>query len=296
MAKISVLSVVHILDEAKPRIQELSSDPVDFPSAGSGDLEELVTRTGAAEIVLIGTGTKISKEYLDRCPSVRYIGVCGTSMTNVDTALLDERGIAYANVKDYADEPTAEFIFMQLTRLARGIGDYQWKPDPHTLMGKTITIVGLGMLGQAIADLALAYKMHVQYFSRTRKDEWEAKGVAFGPLNELLTTSDIVVLTVPTDTLTMAAEQFAALKPGAIVVQASMGKVLDEQAFRQWIATDSNFAIFDYSAGENIYHSYHDLDRVVFPTIVAGFALETRQRLGDIFIGNIKNYLASIGS
>ena len=291
MTKISVLSDVHILDEAKERIQELSSDPVDFPTSQTESIDELVARTNNAEIVLVSPRTKINSEYLDRCPSVKYVGVCGTSITNLDTDLLEQRNTTYTNVKDYGDEPTAEFIFMQLVRLLRGIGDYQWKPEPHELMGKTISIIGLGALGQAVAELALAYKMRVQYHSRSRKEDWENKGLVYGQLDDVITNSDIVVLTVPTDTLIMSAEQFGLLKQGTILLQASMGNILDEQAFRQWIATDGNFAIFDYSAGDSLYLAYKDLDRVIFPKIVAGHTIETKLRLGERIVENINNFL-----
>ncbi|PIR83324.1 hypothetical protein COU19_01165 [Candidatus Kaiserbacteria bacterium CG10_big_fil_rev_8_21_14_0_10_56_12] len=169
MTKISVLSDVHLLDEAKKCIKELSAEAVTFPDGENEDLEALVSRTGDAEIILVSPRTKITQLYLERCPGVRYIGVCGTSLTNLDVNALAQRGVVYTNVKDYGDEPTAEFIFMQLARLLRGVGNYQWKTEPHELMGKAIFIIGLGALGQAIARLALAYKMQVHYFSRTRK-------------------------------------------------------------------------------------------------------------------------------
>lgn len=293
MAKISVLADVHILDEAKERIQELSSEPVDFPTGQTDSIDELVARTNNAEIVLVSPRTKINNEYLDRCPSVKYVGVCGTSITNLDTQLLEQRNITYTNVKDYGDEPTAEFIFMQLVSLLRGIGDYQWKPEPHELMGKTITIIGLGALGQTVAELALAYKMHIQYHSRSRKKDWENKGLVYGQLNDIIANSDIVVLTVSTDTLVMSIEQFGLLKQGTILLQASIGNVVDEQAFRQRIAAESNFAIFDYAAGDSLYLAYKDLDRVIFPKIVAGHTIETKQRLGERVVGNINGYLLS---
>jgi len=73
-----------------------------------------------------------------------------------------------------------------------------------------------------------------------------------------------------------------------------MGTVMDDRAFRKWIVQEGNFAIFDYSAGEALYLAYKDLDRIIFPRIVAGHTVETRRRLGERVVQNIQAYLASL--
>src|ERR1039458_1809573 len=98
---------------------------------------------------------------------------------------------------------------MELVALSRGVGPYQWRADPCELMGKSLGIVGLGALGQAVAHLALAYRMSVAYHSTARHVDWEARGAANKPLDDLLSESDIVVLSSPTNALVLGAEQFA---------------------------------------------------------------------------------------
>ena len=293
MVQISAVANLHLTTETQNLIQNLSFETVRFHATDPKSVDELVARTGSAEIVLVNPHTIVSSEYLKRCSSVRHIGVCGTSVANLDIDALVQRNVTYSNINDYGDEPAAEFIFMQLVSLLRGVGGYQWKLEPHELMNKTLTIVGLGALGQAIARLAVAYRMHVQYFSRTRREAWERQGLIYGQLNDVLANSDIVVLSVPTNNLIMAAEQFMALKPGAVLLQASIGVISEDDAFRQWIARDGNFAIFDYSAGQSLYLAYKDLDRVIFPQIFAAHTIETRQRMGKRIIENIENYLRS---
>lgn len=78
--KIAVLSDIHLLPEAQAQIQSLSDAPLTFPQEDSQpDTTELIRRVGDAEAVLVSPGTKVTKELLDACPTIKYIGICGTS-------------------------------------------------------------------------------------------------------------------------------------------------------------------------------------------------------------------------
>lgn len=286
---IAVLANIHLLPEAEAQLQQIAKTKLNFPKEDtSPTLDTLIARTGDAEAVLISPSTVITADYVDACPTVRYIGVCGTSTDNVDLQAVQDRGITVTNVRDYGDEPTAEFIFMQLVCLARGMDKWQWRDEPTELMGKTIGIIGLGALGQAVAHLALAYKMHVQYYSRTRKPEWEKRGVKFVDKSDLVSSSDIIVIATPTNYQALDKIDFGRTKPHAILVQASQGNTFDKDAFLQWVK--HNHAIFDYAAGGSNYQAYKDLPNVIFPKVIAGHSVETKQRLGNRVIENLDTY------
>ncbi|HEY4963179.1 MAG TPA: NAD(P)-dependent oxidoreductase [Candidatus Saccharimonadales bacterium] len=290
--KIVVLANARLLPEDRERISKLSSKPVEFPDTEDQfDITEMTRRTGDAEIVLVNTGTKITAEYLKACPSIKYIGLCGTSTENIDLQAVSDQHISLTNVVDYGDEPTAEFIFYQLVFLARGMGKYQWFDYPTELIAKSIGIIGLGALGQSIAHLALAYKMQVNYYSKHRKPEWEKKGVKYAEKTELLKSSDIVIISSPTNIKVIDEGDFKNMKPNSVLVQASSGNCFDRTAFLNWLEKGNHYAIFDLAAGIDHYNSYKDLPRVVFPKVIAGFTRETKQRLGNRVIENLKNYI-----
>lgn len=292
MNRIAAISDLHLLSETQEQINRLLGDPITFPSEDTQPtVDELIKRTNGADAVLVSPGTKITDKYLDACPSVKYIGICGTSKENVDLEAVEKRNITLTNVVDYGDEPAAEFIFMQLEYLARGMGEYQWRDYPTELMGRTIGIIGLGALGKAIAQLALAYKMQVFYYSKTRKREQEQQGVIYADKAELLKTSQIIVVSTPSNLVAIDDDEFEIIQPNAVIVQASMGECLDREAFQSWVGKDGNFAIFDYSAGNDSYQAYKDLPRVIFPKVIAGHTYETKQRLGDAVLLNLKQYL-----
>jgi phosphoglycerate dehydrogenase-like enzyme len=239
------------------------------------------------EIALIDTGTSLDAEDIDRLTGLRHLALCGTSYGLIDRDSLERRGISTSNVVDYSDETTAEVIFMQLVSVARGWGSVQWRTDSHELYGKRLLIVGLGALGAAVANLGLAYGMVVSHLSRSPKPIWEAKGVIRAARPTAFASADMVVLTGPTNVVVATADDLAQLQD-AILLQASVGRVIDDAAFRDWITRGDNVAVFDLAAGEDAYAAYSQLPRVVFPRAVSGLSDESRQRLGERVIANVE--------
>ncbi len=294
MTKIAILDNIRALPQVQKEIQKLASHEVTFPDDAPSTLEGLVTRTGDADAVLVSTAIELPKEYFDVCPSVKYVGICGTSTTRVDLETLKARNIAFSNISDYGDEPTAEYIFLQLESIARGIGKYQWQEQPRELMGKSIGIIGLGALGKAIANLALAYKMDVRYFSAHRKPEWEERGLRYSERDELLQRSQIVVISTPTNVVTVSREGFDIMQPNSILVQASLGTPFDCHAFLGWITRHNNFAVFDGGAGEENLQIYRNLDRVIVSETSPSNTYETRERLGAKVVENLTAFVNSL--
>lgn len=287
---IAVLDNISLLPEAKDQLQELASNPLTFPDNIDNTEQELISRTGNAEAILVSIWARISASYLTACPTVKYIGLCGTSTSNIDLGAVTKHGIAFSNVTDYGDEPAAEYMFMLLLMLARGEGKYQWRDMPCELMGKSIGIVGLGSLGKAIANLALGFKMKVNYYSLHRNQDWEKRGLKFNDLKTLLQVSEIVAICTPTNTKVLGKEEFVTIRANSVLLYASSGEALDKASFLKWIAKDNNYALFNYSAGDQYYKAFKDLPRVIFPKVIAGHTFETKQRLGKKVIENLKNY------
>jgi phosphoglycerate dehydrogenase-like enzyme len=282
-----------LTQETQQQIQTLTTEHIAFPEERYLPEDELIKKTGDAEIILVSPWDKITKTYLDACPNLKYVCLCGTSTANIALDELQKRGIAFTNVVSRGKESVAEFVFMQLVRLARGVGEYQWKPEQRQLMGKSMGIIGLGAVGQGIAHMALAYKMDVTYAGPHRKPEWDARGLQYCSVPDLLKTSDIIVLAAPTNVQVLGGKEFELLKSGSIIVQASSGTPFDKQAFFDWIAQDGNFAVFDKSAGEENYQDYKDIPRVIFSEKVSGDTYETDERRGKMVVENLKAYLAN---
>lgn len=292
--KIAILDNTNLLPEAEEKLQSFSINPLVFPKDQQTNEQVMISRTGDAEAVLVSISGKITESYLSACPTVKYVGLCGTSTANIDFQAIKKHNVIFTNVVDYGDEPAAEYMFMLLLMLARGEGKYQWQKMPTELMGKSIGIIGLGALGKAVANLALGFKMKVNYYSSHRKTDWEERGLTFMDLNILLKNNDILVISTPTNVEVLGKPDFELIKPNSILMYLSSGEAFNKQDFINWISKKNNFALFNYSAGEGYYESFKDLPNVIFPKIIAGHTRETKQRLGEKVINNLINYFKKV--
>lgn len=262
-----------------------------FPKSDTNDEREIIDRIGDADAVLGSWNIMITENVLAHAPNLRYIGVCGTNTSNIDTQAAHKRGITVRNVTDYGDEATAEYIFTQLLNLARGFGPYQWKGEPTELHGKTIGIIGLGAVGQQMAKLALGFTMRVQYHSRTRRPDWEAKGLAWCTIPQLLQTSDIISLHVPKNLVVMPGKDFERIPHGTIFVDTCLGLVSDRDAFLKWVNRGKNLVIVDDNKKAMFPEGTAPKNVIGLGAGVAGITIESRERLSKKVLDNIVAYL-----
>ncbi len=208
--------------------------------------EEIVRRIGESEIVLTNK-TPLTRTILDRCPSVRYIGVLATGYNVVDTAAARERGVPVCNVPAYGTAAVAQFAIALLLEICGHVGRHdqavhagRWSACPDycfwdyplmELAGKTMGIIGFGNIGQAVGRIAAALDMEViAYGPRS----WSAgeRPAPYTPLEELLGRSDVVSLHCPLLPETRGLinrESISKMKDGAILLNNSRGPLIVER-------------------------------------------------------------------
>jgi phosphoglycerate dehydrogenase-like enzyme len=286
--RIAVINVLNLPKFAEEALREYSDSQIIFPTEGSKSEEETIKIISDADAVLGSWDSTITPRILEACSNLKYIGICGTSLTKVDVEDVKKRSITLKNVVDYGDEATAEFIFSQLLSLFRGFGKYQWDDQPSELNGKTIGIVGLGAVGQQVARLALGFNMNVSYFSRTHNSEWETKGLIYKSLEDLLLSCDVISLNIPRNLTILTKKEFDLIKPKTVLVNTAIGSVFDFSSFVDWVKKGKNFAIFD---NQEYIDQIKDLPNVIAPAVTAGKTKESADRLGQKVLDNIKSYL-----
>ena len=230
---------ITILDGAVENPGDLSWEAL----AALGDLtvydytapEEILPRIGDAPIILTNK-TPITRQTMDECPNLRYIGVLATGFNVIDIAAAKEKGIVVANVPSYGTQAVAQFVMAQLLEICHRIGHHNdavqqgrwtacrdfsfWDYPLMELAGKTFGIVGYGRIGQATAELARAFGMNVIYYSR------HGSGEGYVPLDELYARSDIVSLhcpQTPENVGMIDKTALAKMKDGVILVNTSRG-------------------------------------------------------------------------
>jgi gluconate 2-dehydrogenase len=197
---------------------------------------------------LFTAGGKIDEELLSHAPQLKVVSNVSVGYNNMDLEAMRAHGVIGTNTPEVLDETVADLVFALILGAARRIAELdqymkqgKWqKGDDTSLYGldvhhTTLGIIGMGRIGEAIARRAkLGFLMNVQYYNRNRKPELEARlGVTYQPMNELLRTSDFILLMTPlTDETThlIGRDQFLIMKPTAIFINASRGKTVDETA------------------------------------------------------------------
>ena len=123
-----------------------------------------------------------------------------------------------------------------------------WQEEPLELTGLRVGIVGLGVSGGMIADALLMMGARVSYFSRTRKPEKEAAGIAYLPLEELLAENQVVITCLNKNVILLHEEQFRYLGNKKILMNTSIGTASDTEALRDWLESGDNLYCCDTEA------------------------------------------------
>jgi len=203
----------------------------------------------------IGASVKITSSMLDGAAKLKALSTISVGYDNFDVPDLTKRGIVLAHTPDVLTESTADTVFSLILASARRVVELadwvkagEWKasigPDLYgvDVQGKTLGIVGLGRIGGAVARrAALGFNMKVLYTNRSANAEAEQRyGARRVELDELLASSDFVCLQVPLTPETrhmIGANELRKMKRSAILINASRGQTVDENALIEALQT-----------------------------------------------------------
>lgn len=191
----------------------------------------VIERIGDAEAIFI---SKISlhKEVLNKCPNLKFIGVMATGYNNVDLSVCRELGIAVCNIPAYSTDAVAQHTFALILEICSQValhnqsvkdGEWSasedfayWKSPIILLKGKSLGIIGYGNIGKKVAEIAAAFGMTVNVYSKNK---------------ELTIKSDILSLHCPateSNTGFINREFISKMKDGAILINTARGVLLNE--------------------------------------------------------------------
>ena len=249
--KLVAIEPVSLVAEAEKRLYEYAREVVLYPDIPADD-EEILRRAQDADAVLVSYTSRISRFVLERCPKLRYVGMCcslySEESANVDIACARERGIQVLGIRDYGDRGVVEFVLCELVRLLHGYDRPRWRELPEEITGLKAGIVGLGVSGGMIADALAFMGAEVSYYSRTRKPEKEAAGMAYRPLKELLAHCDVVFTCLNKNVILLGEEEFACLGNGKLLFNTSIGPSHEPEALKRWLDAGENYFICDTDA------------------------------------------------
>jgi glyoxylate reductase len=265
--------------------------------------EELRQRITTADAIITLLSNKIDKEMLDAAKNLKIVSNYAVGYNNIDIEACTEKKIWVGHTPDVLTETTADFAFTLLMSAARKIvkadkyvrdGKFHgWFPE--LFMGadinhKTIGIVGMGRIGQAVAQRALGFNMDVIYYDAQGDLGLDyAKSVDF---DELVKTSDFISLHVPLLDSThhlIGQSELENMKESAILINTSRGPVIDEKALAKALK-DGVIA----AAGLDVYENEPNvssvllgLDNVVLAPHIASSSKDTREKMTEVAVENV---------
>lgn len=240
--KLVAIEPVSLIASAEEALHSFAEEVVMYPDIPAND-EEVAARIGDADAVLLSYTSRINRAALEKCPQVKYIGMCcslySPESANVDIRYANERGITVTGIRDYGDEGVVEYVVSELVRCLHGFDQPVWDGMPREITGLKVGIVGLGKSGGMIADALKFFGAEISYFARSEKEEARDKGYRFLPLAVLLAESEVVCCCLNKNTVLLHGAEFASLGHRKILFNTGLSPAWEESAFMQWIAGDN---------------------------------------------------------
>jgi D-3-phosphoglycerate dehydrogenase len=205
-----------------------------------GDVTEDMAQLPEAEVLLVRSKTKVTKEMLQGTPKLKLVIRGGVGLDNVDKAACKERGVEVMNTPKASSVAVAELAMALMLAVPNRLieahnalkleGKFLKKELKRTeLFQKTLGLLGIGLIGTEVAKRAAAFGMTVIAHDPFVKDHPVAKMV---PLEELLAKSDYISLHMPLTDETkgmLKKESFGKMKKGVIIVNTGRGKCVIEE-------------------------------------------------------------------
>lgn len=277
---------------------------------------DLLALVAGADAVLTLLHDRIDAELLDAAgPQLRCVANVAVGYDNVDVAAATERGILVTNTPGVLDDATADLTLALLLATARRVveGDRlvrsgrPWAWGMHFMLGsdlrgKRLGIVGLGGIGAKVAERARAFGMEIAYHSRrpAPAEVAERLGAERMPLEQLLASSAVVSLHCPLTPQTrhlIGAAELERMKPGAILLNAARGPVVDEAALAAALAAGEIAAagLDVYEREPQVEPGLLGLDNVVLAPHLGSATVETRSAMAELAAGNAISVLGGQG-
>lgn len=265
--------------------------------------------------VLVLNKVPVNEESIGLAENLKLVCVTATGTNNLDKEYLDKRGIAWKNVAGYSTESVAQHTFALLFYLVehlpyydeyvkseKYVGDRMFTHFDRVfseITGKTWGIIGMGAIGQRVAEIARLFGCQVIYYSTSGKNNQQGyKRVEF---EELLESSDIVSVHAPltpeTENL-MDKNAFAKMKPSAIFLNLGRGPIVSEQDLADALKAGEirgaglDVLCVEPMSADNPLREIKDSDKLLITPHIAWASLEARTRLMEIILGQIQEFFS----
>lgn len=269
--------------------------------------EEMLKQVKDADAVITQLRDPVDKEFIDAGKKLKIIANYAVGYNNINVEYAKSKGIYVTNTPGVLTEATADIAWALILAVARKIisadrfvreGKFKgWKPKlflGYEIHGKTLGIIGMGRIGQAVARRALGFGMNIIYHNRKRlPEEVEKKySASYVDLETLLKNSDFISINVPLTDETyhlLDEKRLNLLKPNAILVNTARGPVVDEKALYK-LLKEGKIAGAGFDVYENepfLTPGLEKLENVVLLPHIGSATFETRSKMSIMVAENV---------
>ncbi len=307
--KVKLLLLENVSDSALEELKRSGYNNIDFQTKALGE-DDLCEAIKGVHAVGIRSKTQITDKVIECADKLLAIGCFCIGTNQVDLDAARKRGVAVFNAPYSNTRSVAELVIGLFIMLIRRISDKNiaahngiWQKEAsgsYELRGKTLGIVGYGNIGSQVSVLAEAFGMNVQYYDViTKLPHGNASQVR--SLDDLLSTSDIITLHVPSHPTTrnlIDAKAISKIKPGALFVNYSRGDVVDLEALSESleanVITGAAIDVFPEEpkrSGDAFDSILRNRSNVILTPHIGGSTVEAQVNIGLDAASKLINYL-----
>lgn len=276
------------------------------PLPGDDDLPGFLAETGASVTAVATDGHYgVRPDIMAGLPNLKIVSSYGVGYDAIDAPAAAARGIVVTHTPNVLNDEVANTTIMLWLAVSRNLVTNDayvrsggWERDgaaplSKSVQNRTVGILGLGRIGQAIADRVAMFDGTVVYHSRSQKD---VPFQYYGSLTEMATASDVLICITPGGPETrhlVNEEVLTALGPDGILINVSRGSVVDEpalvRALQNGTLGGAGLDVFDKEPV--VPAELFKMDNVVLQPHIGSATVETRQAMGDLTCDNLSQFL-----
>jgi len=304
--KPNVLVTREIFDDVLDSLREhfeVTDNQADTPMDAATLAANLADKTGVMTTLV----DRVDAKLLSRCPKLKAVCNIAVGFNNIDLDACTRAGVMATNTPGVLDDSTADFTWALILSTARRVVE----SDAHLRAGNwkgwhlkqflgldvhhaTLGILGFGRIGRRVARRALGFDMTVLYHDGQKADAAteRACNASFVSMDELLARADILTIHVPYAPSThhlVGAPELAKMKPGAILIQAARGGVVDDAALVAALKSGrpAGAGLDVYENEPNLNPAFVSLQNVVLTPHIASSSAATRHAMALLAAQNL---------
>jgi len=297
-SKIRILLLEGVHQSAIDTLNAAGYTNIEYLTHSLGE-EELIEKIADAHFVGIRSRTQLTEKVFEAARKLVAVGCFCIGTNQVDLQAATRRGVAVFNAPFSNTRSVAELVLAQAILLLRGVPEKNAKThrgewlksakNSYEIRGKKLGIIGYGNIGTQFSVLAESLGMDVYFYDVVSKLPI-GNATQVGTLQELLNISDVVSLHVPETPATkymFKAEQFAQMKPGSILMNASRGTVVDIDALADALSSGKLlgaaidvFPVEPKSNDEEFVSPLREFDNCILTPHVGGSTIEAQENIG----------------